>query len=384
MAFSHSLRSYSPAFAGITGKALIRTQQSGTYAAAPLRIATILKTVNNTRGPANLELNDIRLVTDRLRNGGLFLDAPNERVRFGPITAATISGTTVTVTIASGHSIQTGERITIRQVLGATELNAIWGPTLTSNPNSPVIRRISDTQFSISGVPSITAFSASANSIVEVERPFAAISLTSYTVATKLFTTGAAHNLQPGDRVVVSQVGGMTGAIWLNRVNVVATVPSGTTFTIQDPGAATGTSSGGVVIPVRTLNNFGMLRVLQPRVIQPTGITNADPAVFTFAVAHGLRVGERVTISNVQGTSVSALIGSFRVRTTPLSTTATFETEAGLPVSGSGATITANTGLVTVNRAEFEAATLVETLDFALEIANGPSQAPIFTGPFNA
>lgn len=384
MAFTHSLRSFSPAFAGINGKALIKTQATGTYGAAALRIADILAVVNNNRGPANLILSDIRFVTEQPGPGGLFLDAPNEIVRFGPVTAATLSGTTATITIGSGHNIQTGERITIRQVEGAVELNGIWGPTLSTSPNAPVIRRVSDTQFTISGVASITAFTTSANSIVEVERPFPAVALTSYTVATKLFTTAAAHGLRAGDMVVVSQVTGMTGAIWLNRVSTVATVPSSTTFTIRDAGAATGTSSGGVVIRVRTLNNFGLLRAFQPRVLTPTGITAADPAVFTFATNHRFRIGDRVVISSVQGTSVTALMGAFRVRTTPLATTATFETEAGVPVSGSGATITANTGLVLAPRTEFDAATLVEGLSFALEIANGPSQAPIYTGPFNA
>ena len=384
MSFNFSLRGYVPPYAGNLGEAQVVATATGAYAPASFRPGTVTTSVRNGIGPVSLRLSDIRYVNGLPAHGGLRAQVYNQFVRFGPVTAATISGSTVTVTVATGHNIQTGEAIRLRQVVGSVELNAGFGPINTTT-GAPIVRRVSNTVFTISGVTAITAFGASADSIVEVRRPFAALTLASFNVTTNVFATSAAHNLQKGDVAITSQVTGLTGAPWLNRSSIVNTVPSATTFTVLQAGVTTGVATGGVVIPVRTTNNFGTLKVVGPRTLAIASVTAANPAVYTIIVNHGLAIGDRVFVSGIQGITLGTSNAGYAVvRTVPSATTFTLEDEAGLPITSAGATITANTGTVSVDQAEYTGATLEQA--FLVEVtlmANNPSDG-IFIGPFNA
>jgi hypothetical protein len=376
MAWSHNVTGYAPGVGPRSGIISLLSAATSTLTSPPLRLADILNANSKFLQHGPPVFRDALINLQGLDVRGLRFAVPNVIVRFGPVTAATHSGTTVTVTVGSGHNIQTGESVTIRQVVDAVEINGIFAGSR--------IARVSDTVFTITGVASMTAFATSANSIVEVVRPFASVGLTSYVPATKLFTTSAAHNLAPGDKIFVSQVTGLTfaGGTFLNKPVTVATTPSTTTFTIYENVASTGTSSGGNVTAVRTVNNYGMIKVLQPRAIGIASITAADPAVYTTGVAHGLSVGDRVLVSGVAGTSVTALNVPAVVRTVPLTTTFTLESEAGVPVSGSGATITPNTGYVSVT-APTPIATLNENFPWQISILNNPTKEGAGTGPFH-
>lgn len=376
MSWSHSVIGYAPGVGPRSGNIAVQSVATGTLTAPALRLANIFSAQSRFLAQGVPALRDALINLQGLSNRGLQFAVPNVIARFGPVTGATISGTTVSVTVATGHNIQTGEDVTIRQVVGSTEINGVFAGSR--------IKRVSDTVFTISSVASITVFSASADSIVEVVRPFAAIALTDFVPATKLFTTAAAHGLAAGDKIFASQITGLTftGPTWLNRQITVATVPSTTTFTIIENSAVTGTSSGGVIIPVRTVNNWGLIKVIQPRAIGIASITAANPAVYTTAQSHGLNIGDRVFVSGVAGTSVTALNVGAVVRTIPLATTFTLESEAGVPVTGVGATITANTGFISA-AVPTTLSTLEETLSWDISVLNNPAKDGLGTGPFN-
>lgn len=376
MSWTHLVTGYAPGVGTRIGSINVTSAATGTLTAPSLRLGDIF--VSNAKflqqGLPIWRDALISLTGGNVR--GLRFQVPNVIVRFGPVTGATLSGTTLTLTIGSGHNIQTGEALTIRNVLGSTEINGSYAGSR--------VKRTSDTVVTITGIAAITAFSTSAASIVEVIRPFASISMTSFVPATKLFTTAAVHGLNPGDKVFISQITGLTftGPTWQNRPVTVATTPLTTTFTINENIGVSGTSSGGNVTAIRTVNNYGLIKVIQSRVVGIASITAADPAVYTTSEAHGFAVGDRVAITGVQGTTVGALNVPGVVRTVPTSTTLTVESEAGVPVTGAAATITAATGYIATT-GPTNISTLVESLPWAVQILNNPAKDGLGTGPFN-
>jgi hypothetical protein len=377
MPWSHSVTGYAPGVGPRGGNLAVQSSATGTLTTESLRLANIFNSNAKQMQFALPAYRDALITVNGGSVKGLQFAVPNVITRFGPVTGTAISGTTVTVTIATGHNIQNGEGVTIRQVLGSTEINGVYAGSR--------VRRLTDTTFTISGIASITAFSTSANSIVEVTRPFASIALTDFVPATQLFTTAAAHGLAPGDKIFASQITGLTftGPTWQNRQITVASTPSTTTFRIVENSAVTGTSSGGVIIPVRTVNNWGSIRVLQTRQIGlTTAVTAANPAVYTSGSVHGLAIGDRVSVTGVLGTAVTALNTTAVVRTVPSTTTFTLEDEAGLPISGVGSTATINTGYVTVTNPT-QLSTLNEVLNWNVSIFHNPAKDGPGTGPFN-
>ncbi len=91
-------------------------------------------------------------------------------------------------------------------------------------------------------------------------------------------------------------------------------------------------------------------------------------------------------VSGVAGTTLgTANAGYAKVRTVPSVTTLTLEDEVGLPITTAGATITAGTGIISTDEAEYVGTTLNAgplTLELELQ-ANNPSD-DVFVGPFNA
>ena len=118
-----------------------------------------------------------------------------------------------------------------------------------------------------------------------------------------LITTTGNHNLSVGQTVTITGVLGATGA---NGTWVVATVPTATTFTIIDPVAPGNYSSGGMagstVLPGVTVADGAAGGFnLAVDVVSITGVTNLANPTITTNTAHGLSVGQSVTISGVVG-----------------------------------------------------------------------------------
>ena len=115
----------------------------------------------------------------------------------------------------------------------------------------------------------------------------------------------------------------------------ITTVPSDVTITgnvVQNVGTEPTTNGDGIVC----------LNSVQNTVATITGITAANPAVFTTASAHGLTAGDIIEISGVVGmvdgaSAVANVVNdTFVVATTPLSTTFTVKnyTDAALNTTG--------------------------------------------------
>lgn len=377
MPFTHRLAGYVPGVGLNLGSLAVRSRHTGTYAAESLRLANIANVPFGVSAGLGLtgDVTEIgNIVTKDIR--GQFVDCVDFINRFGPITAATRSGSIVTVTIATGHNFQTGEDLTIRQVLGATELNDFF--------DGSRVTRVSDTVFTISEFTALTAFSTSADSIVESRRPFPTINLSGYATSTGVFTTAAAHGLLRGDKIFISQVTGLTftSPTWLNRMVTVATVPSTTTFTIFEAATSSGTASGGNISAVRTVNNFGPLTIRQPRTLALASVSNAALAVYTTGVSHGLAVGDRVVVNGVQGTSVTALNTVGVVRTVPSATTFTLESGVGALISGAGSTATANTGTLFTSNSQTLFTALDAQFEILIPIFASPYQPTVRRGPF--
>lgn len=167
-------------------------------------------------------------------------------------------------------------------------------------------------------------------------------------------TTTSAHGLAVGNSVSIA---GVVGAVGVNGNWYVATVPSGTTFTvytINTPGAYTsgGTTTLNAPLFAASINqeitvfSEGDYQLVQVSGVGPnvasgdylttdtngmgvkvlfkepftiTGITNANPWVVTTQNAHGLLVGETVQIAGVVGATGSN--GTFTVNAVPSATT---------------------------------------------------------------
>ena len=126
----------------------------------------------------------------------------------------------------------------------------------------------------------------------------------------------------------------------------ITTIPSDVTITgnvVQNVGTEPTTNGDGIVC----------LNSVQNTVATITGITAANPAVFTTAAAHGLTAGDIITISGVVGmVNGASAVGNvvndtFVVATTPLSTTFTVNTYADTVLNTTGWSAYSSGGAVT-------------------------------------
>lgn len=283
-----------------------------------------------------IRMNNMLQPAPALCNDNNFLEIYDTVVRYGPVTACTVASGICTVTIATGHDLLPGEFVAIRRVLGAVEANGTYIQVLTTP---------TDTTFTFA-LAAVTAFSTSADSIVEVRRPFPDMVINAMATSTATFTTSAAHELAVGDQVFITRITGITGQVFQRLIQTVATVPSATTFTIAGlssvGGAATVTNAKCIL--VRSARTFGQISLFRPRSLPIVSVSIAALALFTTQDAHGLQVGQIVESAMI-GTTVSTS-GVKRVRTTPLATTFTLEELDGTLVTGVGTTVTGNVGHV--------------------------------------
>jgi hypothetical protein len=227
---------------------------------------------------------------------------------------ATEAGNTVTITTTAAHGLTPGQNVTIAGV-GVGGYNGtftvVTAPTPTTftvtNPTAGLAASGGGTA-TPSGVPTSGGGTTTAKGATE--------SGTTVTIGTT-----AAHNLQVGQMVNVSgvSVGGYNGDVY------VTAVPTTSTFQYTAaPGLADG--AGGNA---------------QGHAISGTGATESGTTVtITTRAAHGLQVGQSVTVT---GVPVAGYNGTVTVATVPTTTTFTYTAAAGLAASGGGAVYTVTT-----------------------------------------
>jgi hypothetical protein len=332
MPFDIDLVSAVAPFGGHNGRMVLKVKHTGAYTrGGVLDLSSML--------PNGVVLEQVAIPSAMrfVRTGAQLAIQPAYH-RVGPVTACTASGGKANLTI-NPHYLLTGERVRVRSVLGSTEVVGEWGP----------IGRTSASVFTLPGISAVTAFSTSADSIVEVERPLERRTILAIDLSTEVLTTSSAHGLSVGDLVTMTAIGGATPSFDpTGRVLEVATVPSTTTLTIRGLTFSGSAFSGTTyIIPIRSTRRFGQLAIRVPRTLAIASATIASPSVITTQETHNFQVGDRVTVTGVLDATVGGnLNGHRRVRTVPSGTTLTLETEAGAVVNSATGTNTANTGLI--------------------------------------
>lgn len=137
------------------------------------------------------------------------------------------------------------------------------------------------------------------------QTPGPALTGTTYTATTKVFTSSGTGDLQNGDIV---QVYNVTGALQLSGYQfTVDQVTANTSFRIPYGPAG---SVNGSAVTYRVIKNQPMY---YPRRLFITAITQASQAVVTLSVTHNLTVGQRVTFGQIPSmygmTQISGLQG---------------------------------------------------------------------------
>ena len=142
-----------------------------------------------------------------------------------------------------------------------------------------------------------------------------------------VITTSDEHGLAIDDSVWVSNVGGMTN---FNKGHFkVNSVPSTTTLTLKTTGGTavntTGfpayTSGGRILKITHRKSDFVGQSII-------SGITVANPGVFTTAAAHGLKINDEVYFADVNG-MVELNNNRYFIKTVPSTTTFTVSTTKG-------------------------------------------------------
>jgi len=186
----------------------------------------------------------------------------------------------------------------------------------------------------VSGMATITPNATAANAIVDIVAPHATAATAIAGSTTVTVTTAAAHDLSPGDVVDISSAATFlmndvrTGGSGLAAVSnaVIATVPSSTTFTLQGITGNGASNSGTIVIRVKN----------KVRVV---------------AAAHGLSVGDKVTVSAIATFTVNGA-ASVTSRVENASLTGSFWING----AGNSSASNANTGTIVITRVAQEAA----------------------------
>jgi hypothetical protein len=331
MGFTLTKVAAAPAFGGHLGKLILEVSHSGSYTRnLDFDLSSVL--------PRGVSLDDVVIPTpvEFPRSGVLLSNEPTV-YRWGPITGCVITSGRAVVTL-NPHYLLTGNRVRIRGVLGSTEINGEW-----------TVERLSASTFAIPAVTSITAFSTSAASVIEVMHPVNPVQISGCTTA-GVFTATAAHGLSVGQNVCLTAISGLTtpsNAGYLGQPLEVLSVPSSTTFKIKGLTFGGGAYSGTTfAYPVRDLKHFGRLVLRVRKTLAVTSITTATPPVITTPEVNGLLISDIVHVTGaLDATTGTAVNGLRRVRTIPSTTTLTLETLEGLTLANAG-THTANTGLI--------------------------------------
>ncbi len=135
---------------------------------------------------------------------------------------------------------------------------------------------------------------------------------TTYTAATKIFTTSGTGTLQNGDIVEVYSV---TGALQLSGYQfTVDQVTANTSFRIPFGPAG---SVNGSAVSYRVIKFQPMY---YPRRLFITAITQATSAVVTFSVTHNLTVGQRIVFGQIPAMYGMTQISGLRGLITAIST----------------------------------------------------------------
>ncbi len=258
------------------------------------------------------------------------------------ITAASVSGATVTLTTTGSSGFLVGQQVTIAGTTGGTNINgtfiltSVSGTTLKYTSTGAV----APTGFTGATVTGAAPLSANAtatylNDSTVYQIASVGVSGSTVTVTTNVTST----DFMVGEEVTI---GGTTGGTNINGTFAITSV-SGATFTFTSAGAAVPTSTINSTATGWNANNT----IYLPTAATAATITGAswnigtDMVTVTTSAAHNMQAGQLVTIA---GVTPSGYNGSFVILSVPTPATFTYGllTDPGAYTSGGTAQVDQN------------------------------------------
>ncbi len=230
----------------------------------------------------------------------------------GTISLATHAGTTVTMTTSAVHNLRVGQLVTVSGVSVAAYNGTFQIATVPST-----------TTFTYTTPTGLTPFAQAGGTFTIAAAPGGATS----TGNTVTLTTTAAHNITAGETITVAGVADAT----YNGTFTVNTVPTATTLTYTNATADIPASGGGTVSHTSGGTATGNSGASE----------SGNTVTITTRAAHGLQVGQSVTIDGVLDNGYN---GTFTVDSVPTTNSFTYNNPTGgLAASGGGQVYTVTT-----------------------------------------
>jgi len=296
------------------------------------------------------------------------LELSNLKIRFyrdgGIITETAKNITAITkanpaVVTSSSHGFSDGDNVIISGVAGMTEVNGITFKVANSTTNTFSLQDYDGTAINSS---SYTTYSSGGTAvrIYEITSPYATADIPNIKFAQSSDIMYLVHPTYS-----IRKLARTAHTSWtLTEVSLT----TGTDITVSaitqaNPGVVTTSTNHGLIKDnFITFTSIGGMTQLNGNVYKVgnvlntftiTGITQANPGVVTTSAAHGLAVGEDVTISGVKGmTQVNDT--TFTVGAVPSSTTFNLVDAVGANWNTSAYTAYASAGEVTAPDLKFE------------------------------
>jgi hypothetical protein len=296
-----------------------------------------------------IELSNLKLRF--YRDGGIITETAKN------ITALTAANPAVVT--SNSHGFSNGDNVIISGVAGMIEVNGITFQVANSTTNTFSLKNYDGTDINSSAYTAYTSGGTAAR-IYEITSPYATADIPDIKFAQssdimylvhptysirKLARTAHTSwtltevSLTTGTDITVSAVTKATPGVVTTSTN--HGFIKGDFVTFASIGGMT-QLNGNVYTVGNVLNEFSI-----------TAITAANPGVVTTSAAHGLAVGEDITITGVKGmTQVNNV--TFTVKATPSTTTFQLADAVGVNWNTSGYTAYASAGTVTTPDLKFE------------------------------
>ena len=296
------------------------------------------------------------------------LELSNLKIRFyrdgGIITETAKNITAITkanpaVVTSNSHGFTNGDHVIISGVGGMTEVNSITFTVANSTTNTFSLQNYDGTAINSSAYTTYTSGGTAAK-IYEIASPYATADIPNIKFAQSSDIMYLVHPTYS-----IRKLSRSAHTSWtLTEISLT----TGTDITVSaitkaNPGVVTTSTNHGLIKgDFITFSSIGGMTELNGNIYKVgnvlnefsiTGITAANPGVVTTSAAHGLAVGEKVTITGVKGmTQVNDI--TFTVKTVPSTTTFSLSDAVGANWDTSAYTAYASAGTVTTPDLKFE------------------------------
>lgn len=273
------------------------------------------------------------------------------------ITAATRANPCVITSNSHGYS--NDDHVIITSVVGMTELNGKTFIVANSTTNTFSLKNVDGAAINSSAYTTYSS-AGTANKIYQITSPFTTAQIPTVKFAQSadiMYMVHPSHPIQKLSRSGHTSWTITTPTIITSEDVIVSAVTKAT------PGVVTTSKSHGYINgDLITFTGVGGMTQLNgntytvgtiPNVFNITAVTQATPGVVTTSAAHGLAIGDEISIKDVKG--MTPLNGNYyTVKTVPSTTTFGLSDSVGTNLDTSGYTAYASAGTVTTPDVKFE------------------------------